>query len=115
HDDKGIIWPESVAPFKVHLVGLDLEDPAVKNKAEEIYKLLQVEDPERSRRTEGVEVLYDDRVEVSAGAKFADADLIGIPYRVVVSKRTEDQLELKKRSEKETKFVTFKQLLEIIR
>lgn len=98
HDEKGIIWPESVAPFQVHIVGLDGE-------GEKVYKLLL---------TEGIEVLFDDRVDVSAGVKFADADLIGIPYRVVVSKRTQDQLEIKKRSEKETKFVTFKQLLELI-
>ncbi|MBI2338272.1 hypothetical protein HYU95_03760, partial [Candidatus Daviesbacteria bacterium] len=56
----------------------------------------------------------DDRVDVSAGAKFADADLIGIPYRVVISKRTGEQLEIKKRSEKETKFVSFKQLVDIV-
>ncbi|MBI2338603.1 proline--tRNA ligase, partial [Candidatus Daviesbacteria bacterium] len=96
HDEKGIIWPDSVAPFQVHLVGLDLESKEIKEKVENIYKLLQ---------TEGVEVLFDDRVDVSAGAKFADADLIGIPYRVVISKRTGEQLEIKKRSEKETKFV----------
>lgn len=106
HDDKGIIWPESVTPFQVHLAGLDLEDSPVKRKAEEVYKLLQVE---------GIEVLFDDRVDVSAGAKFADADLIGIPYRVVISKKTGDKLEIKKRSEKETKLVNFNQLLEIIK
>lgn len=105
HDDKGMIWPESVAPFQVHLVGLDLEDSAIKERAEEVYKLLEIE---------GIEVLFDDRIGVSAGAKFADADLIGIPYRVVVSKRTKDQLEVKKRSEKETKFLSLKQLLELI-
>lgn len=105
HDDKGIIWPESVAPYKVHLVGLDLEDSSVKNKAEETYKSLQ---------TEGVEVLFDDRVDVSAGAKFADADLIGIPYRVVISKKTGEKLEVKKRSEKETQFKTVQQLVDIV-
>lgn len=106
HDDKGIIWPESVAPYQVHLVGLDLEGESVKGEAERVYKLLQAE---------GVEVLFDDRMGVSAGAKFADSDLIGIPYRVVISKKTDDKLEVKKRSEKETKFVSFNQLLEIIK
>lgn len=105
HDERGIIWSESVAPFQVHLVGLDLEDKKVAEEAEKIYKLLGVE---------GVEVLYDDRVDVSAGAKFADADLLGIPYRVVISKKTGDKIEVKKRSEKETKFVSLEQLLEII-
>lgn len=105
HDDKGILWPESVAPFQVHIVGLDLEAASVRKKAEEVYKLLQAE---------GIEVLFDDRVDVSAGAKFADADLIGIPYRVVISKKTADKLEIKKRSEKETTFKTLKQLIEIV-
>lgn len=103
HDDKGIIWPESIAPYQVHLVGLDLEDLLVKDKAEEVYKLLLAE---------GVNVLFDDRIDVSAGAKFADSDLIGIPYRVVISKKTGDKLEIKKRSEKETKFVSFEKVLE---
>ncbi len=106
HDDKGIIWPESVAPFQVHLVGLGMEDEKVSKEAEKVYKLLQVE---------GVEVLFDDRVDVSAGAKFADCDLIGIPYRVVISKKTEDKLEVKKRSEKETRFLEFKDLLELLK
>lgn len=106
HDDKGIIWPESVAPYQVHLVGLDLEEKKVLDGAEKTYKLLQAE---------GVEVLFDDRIGVSAGAKFADADLIGIPYRIVVSKKTGDKLEIKKRSEKETKFVSFGEFLEIVK
>ncbi len=98
HDEKGIIWPEAVSPFQVHLIGLDSE-------GESVYKLLQ---------SDGIEVLFDDRLDASAGQKFADADLIGIPYRVVVSKRTEGKLEVKKRSEKQTQFmnlIDFKQLL----
>lgn len=98
HDDKGIIWPEAVAPFQAHLVGLD-------GLGEKEYKLLLAE---------GIDVLFDDR-EVSAGEKFADADLIGIPYRVVVSKRNEGKLEIKKRSEKETRFFTLQQLLEVLK
>ncbi len=104
HDERGIIWPGSIAPFQVHIVGLDLEDKKAMEMADKAYKLMQAE---------GVEVLFDDRIGVSAGAKFADADLIGIPYRVVISKKTGEKLEVKKRSEKETKFVDFKQLLEI--
>lgn len=109
HDDKGIIWPESVAPFKVHLIGLDLEDSKVSKEAERIYQLLQAE---------GVEVLFDDR-DLRAGEKFADADLIGIPYRVVISKKTlsapsEGELEVKKRDQKDTNFLTLKGLLDLI-
>lgn len=106
HDDKGIVWPESVAPFQVHLIGLDLGDKRVSGEAEKIYKLLQVE---------GVEVLFDDRIDVSAGEKFADADLIGIPYRVVISKKTGDKLEVKKRNEKQTSFVNLEELLNLIK
>lgn len=106
HDEKGIVWPESVAPYQVHVVGLDLEDEKVFKKAEEVYKLLQAE---------GIETLFDDRVAVSAGAKFADADLIGIPYRVVISRKTGEELEVKKRSEKETKFMELEELIKLIK
>lgn len=105
HDEKGIIWPESVAPFNIHLIGLDLEDKEMMEKAEKTYKLLEVE---------GIEVLFDDRIEVSAGEKFADADLIGIPLRVVVSKRNQDELEIKKRNQKETEFMDLTELIKII-
>lgn len=105
NDERGIIWPESVAPFKVHLVALDINDAEIQKDAEKLYKLLQVE---------GIEVLYDDRENVSAGQKFADSDLIGIPYRVVVSKRNKEKLEVKKRSESETQFMNFKELLETL-
>jgi prolyl-tRNA synthetase len=106
NDDRGIIWPESVAPYQVHLVGLDLNDSATKAEAEKVYKLLQVE---------GIEVLFDDREDISAGAKFADSDLIGIPYRVVVSKRNAGKLEIKKRFEKETQFKTLEQFLDLLK
>lgn len=90
NDEKGLIWPETIAPFKVHLLGLNLEDDNIKSKAEEVYEMLF---------QKGVEVLFDDRLGINPGEKFADADLIGIPWRVVVSKRTGDGVEVKKRSE----------------
>jgi prolyl-tRNA synthetase len=77
-DEKGLVWPESVAPFKVHLVGLNLEDGEIKDWADGIYASLT---------KAGVEVLYDDRIEARAGEKFGDSDLLGMPYRVVVSKK----------------------------
>ncbi len=80
-DDKGIVWPESVAPFNVHLVGLNLEDEAVRDWVDGIYTNL---------KQKGVDVLYDDR-DVRAGEKFADSDLIGIPYRIVASKRSKEE------------------------
>ncbi|MBI2601030.1 proline--tRNA ligase [Candidatus Daviesbacteria bacterium] len=105
-DDQGIIWPLSVAPFQVHLVGLDLKGESVKREAERVYKLLQVE---------GIEVLFDDRIDVSPGAKFADADLIGVPFRVVISNKTGKTLEVKKRGSKQTEFLTLSSLIETVK
>ncbi len=90
-DDKGIIWPESIAPFQAHLLVLG-EDEEVRKDANELYDLL---------KGQNIEVLFDDRAGMSAGEKFADSDLIGIPYRIVVSKRSnsKDGYEVKKRTE----------------
>ncbi len=79
-DDKGIVWPESVAPFCVHLVALNTDEAEIRDWADGIYEALK-------RR--GVTVLYDDR-DARAGEKFADSDLLGMPYRVVVSKKTKE-------------------------
>ncbi len=87
NDDRGIIWPEEISPFRVHLIGLKTQNS--KLNADDIYnELLEA----------GVEVLYDDR-EVGAGEKFADADLIGCPVRIVVSERTlkKNSVEMKRR------------------
>lgn len=93
HDERGIIWPKQVSPFDIHLVGLDMHEEDVKNKAFEIYNYL---------KAQNIDVLFDDRVDVRAGEKFADSDLIGIPIRLVISKRTGQKVEFKKRSEKES-------------
>lgn len=76
-DEKGIVWPESVAPYQVHLVGLNTDDAEVRDWADGVYSAL---------KARGVKVLYDDRDE-RAGAKFADSDLMGMPYRVIASKK----------------------------
>lgn len=94
HDNNGMVWPENIAPFQIHLVGLNLEDETTNKYAYEIYnKLLEAK----------VDVLFDNRVDASAGQKFADADLIGIPTRVVVSKKLGQDLEVKKRGEESSK------------
>jgi len=105
-DDKGIIWPESIAPFQVHLLSLG-DDEAVLKEADKIYESLQ---------KNNIEVLFDDRKAVSAGEKFADADLLGMPYRVVVSERSmkENGIEIKKRSEKKGKIISYKELLNLV-
>ena len=102
HDDKGIVWPESVAPFKIHLIALK----GAEKEAEELYQALL---------NAQIEVLYDDR-DQSAGVKFADSDLLGIPYRAVVSPKTlaEDGVELKKRNEDKTKIIKTKELLQLM-
>ncbi len=103
HDDNGIIWPEHVAPFTVHLIGLG-KDTA---RAQAVYDQLT---------TAGVEVLWDDRTTVNAGEKFADADLIGCPYRVVIGNKTpEGQVELKKRSETAATMISIEKLIEQLR
>lgn len=101
HDDKGIIWPKNLSPFDIHLISLDKTE----KRAEQVYELLQ----EKS-----FDVLWDDRQD-SAGVKFADADLIGIPVRLVISKRTGDKIEMKKREEKNTQLVSLDKLLHTLR
>jgi prolyl-tRNA synthetase len=104
HNDKqGIIWPESVAPFQVHLISLN------KNKeAQKIYDNLQ---------KKNIEVLYDDREDARAGEKFSDADLIGIPWRVVVSEKSlaSGGAELKKRDQQKSKIVKADKLFQSIK
>jgi prolyl-tRNA synthetase len=102
-DDKGIIWPESVAPFQVHLLALG-DDEEVRKQAEDVYKKLT---------EHKVEVLFDDRSGLSAGEKFADADLLGMPLRVVVSARSlkENGVEVKKRTEDKGNVISVDELL----
>ena len=97
HDDRGIIWPFAVAPYEVHVVGLPMNDETVRSSADALVATLEAK---------GVQVLFDDRDE-SAGVKFADADLIGIPFRVTVSKRslTSKSVELKPRAAAEAELI----------
>ena len=101
HDDKGLIWPKAVAPFNVHLVELPSRDDSgsqTKTAAQKIYLDLQ---------NKGLTVLYDDRKTVSAGEKFKDADLIGIPVRLVVGERSlaDGSVEVKKRDSEQAELV----------
>lgn len=90
HDDRGIVWPDAVAPFSVQLVCLQPDNDAVHARANRVYELLQAQD---------IDVLYDDRTTTGIGEKLGDADLIGCPWRIVVSEKTGNQVELKRRSE----------------
>lgn len=102
HDDKGIVWPKNIAPFLVHLVDIQQTE-----KANKIYQQL---------KKENIDVLWDDR-EMSAGEKFADADLIGCPVRVVVSERSlaGGGVEIKLRNETENIVVSIEKLLEFVK
>lgn len=104
HDDQGIIWPETISPFKFHLVGLDLNDKKTYEKANNLYQQLI---------NKNIEVLFDDRLNVSVGEKLKDADLIGITHRLVVSKKTNDKIEYKNRQNKQIKLLTFQEILSI--
>ncbi|MFA6526523.1 MAG: proline--tRNA ligase [Candidatus Buchananbacteria bacterium] len=96
HDDAGIIWPESVAPFKAHLISIKQDEAAQK-----IYDELVAA---------GIEVLYDNR-DVSAGQKFADSDLLGIPWRLVVSGKNEGKIEVKKRDSDKTELLETEEII----
>lgn len=100
HDEKGIIWPKSVAPFDAHLV--HIEDPGTEPRAQKTYEALD---------KAGVEILWDNRPHVSAGEKFADCDLIGIPVRLVVSGKTESGVEWKLRDSEKTELLSTEEAL----
>jgi prolyl-tRNA synthetase len=99
HDDKGIIWPKNIAPFQVHL--LEIGNSKLKIPASEIYRKLS---------DAGLDVLWDDR-EVSAGEKFSDADLIGIPVRLVVSERNGEKIEWKERSSDSSELLSLEEVI----
>ena len=107
-DEKGIVWPREVSPFLVHLIEMKSDKKVVKNTTQKIYQDLI---------KNGVQVLYDDREDKSAGEKFADSDLIGIPFRVVVSEKTlaKGSVELKDRKGGEVKLIKIKQLTKAIK
>ena len=104
-DEKGIVWPLSIAPFRAHLLSLG-KGAEISIEADKIYDELQ---------RAGIDTLYDDR-EASAGEKFADADLLGIPYRLVVSSKSlkEGGVEVKKRTEENAKIVSLKEAIKLL-
>lgn len=104
HDGAGIIWPENVAPYQFHLLCVG-NDAATKAVVEDIYSNLRVK---------GISVLFDDREGVSAGEKFADADLIGLPRRIVVSAKTvaKAAVEIKKRAASEAQVLSISAFLD---
>jgi prolyl-tRNA synthetase len=106
HDEAGIVWPRSLAPFDVHIVAIQAEKAEVREASERLYEGL---------RAAGLEVLYDDREE-TPGVKFNDADLLGMPLRATVSPRNlaNRQLEVKGRQEKESRLIPLEGSVESI-
>ncbi len=104
-DERGLVWPENIAPARVYLARLG-NIPSVVSGAEELYNRLT---------TAGIEVIYDDR-DARPGEKFADADLMGIPYRVVVSDRTVQagRHELKQRTKDDVETLSIDNIIEIL-
>ncbi len=98
-DEKGLVWPESVAPFRIHLLSLGTDE-----KSAEVYQDLV---------SAGIEVLYDDR-DFSAGQKFAESDLLGIPYRIIIGRRSIESgmAEVKYRADDKIDQVPFEGLTE---
>ncbi|MEI8361303.1 MAG: aminoacyl--tRNA ligase-related protein [bacterium] len=107
HDERGIIWPEEIAPFKVHLISVGIATEELVKVANGLYDQF---------KQAGIEVLFDDR-EISAGQKFMESDMIGCPYRVVISSKTllQNKVELKKRHESEFELVKLNKIVEAIR
>lgn len=106
NDKNGLVWPKSIAPFAVHLLRLS-DEKSVFNESEKIYSSLLAE---------SIEVLYDDRLDVSAGEKFSDADLIGIPIRLVVSEKSLEKggVEVKNRNSDKISIVAIRELAKFV-
>lgn len=107
HDAQGIVWPEAVAPFQVHCMIAGKATDAVIREADVLYDRLQ---------KEGVTVFYDDRHALQTGAKLADADLMGMPWRCVLSEKMLEKksIEIKKRDEKEARISTLPELITLL-
>jgi prolyl-tRNA synthetase len=109
NDEKGLVWPAQIAPYQIHLISIASEEnDKAYSMASELYnKLIQ----------QGVEVLWDDRVETRPGEKFADADLIGIPFRIVISERSISNggFEVKKRNSTDVSYMSNDEIIELAR
>jgi prolyl-tRNA synthetase len=107
HDEKGIIWPKEVSPFQIHLIRIE-NNQKIKRASEKLYKDLQ---------GAKFEVLYDDRKDKTPGEKFVEADLIGIPTRLIISEKTLKKgcVEVKRRQEKKVRLVKTNKLIKIIK
>lgn len=108
HDEKGIIWDKTLAPFDIHLLALNLKNQTIVETAEKVYQELQVA---------GFQVLFDDRIDAGAGFKFNDADLLGMPIQVIIGEKKlkEGKVEVKLRKTGERFDVEFQELINKIK
>ncbi|MBU2539908.1 hypothetical protein KJ786_02005 [Patescibacteria group bacterium] len=115
NDGKGIIWPKNVAPFLVHLIPVE-NNKKVKDVSEKLYQNLSSFVKTSDGQAKRIEVLYDDREGKSVGEKFSEADLIGIPYRIVVSERTleKNSVELKERNVQKSQLIKINKILKLL-
>jgi prolyl-tRNA synthetase len=104
HDEKGIIWPKEVAPFKLHIIPAEAKNEEIRRMSEDIY---------RGAKNQKIEVLWDDRIDKGLGEKFVESDLLGIPYKAVVNKNSlkTGRVEFQKRGEEKLKMMSIKELL----
>jgi len=104
NDTRGIIWPKEIAPFLIHIIPVEIDDKRVEKTAKNIYHNGQ----KKTKR-----VIYDDRRGVSAGEKFAESDLLGIPLKVIVSKKTlkKGVVELEERKSRKRRFIKIKEAI----
>lgn len=120
HDERGIIWPKSVAPFSVHLIALE-KSKKIKETAEKLHADLSRSQNDRGSSTKSgqnssISVLYDDRQDKSAGEKFAESDLLGIPLRIVVSEKTlaKNSVEVKERHSDKVQLIKIGKLFKFL-
>ena len=104
NDEQGLIWDKTLAPFQVHLMGLNLKKEEVVQACEKLYTEM---------KSKGIEILFDDRVDAQAGFKFKDADLLGMPVQVIVGdkKLKENKVEVKIRKTGERFDININELL----
>jgi len=107
HDEDGIIWPKEVAPFFIHIVPVEIREEEIAKTSFNLYQSLQ---------NSGIEVLYDDRQEKSPGEKFVESDLIGIPIRIVISKKTllKNEVEIVSRKDKKKNIIPLNEVQKYI-
>ncbi len=108
HDEYGIIWQKPLNPFDIHLIALNLKNVEMEKAGDDLYENLQ---------SEGFEVLYDDRKDATAGFKFNDADLLGMPVQIILGEKNykNGKIELKNRRTGEKQIVEFNKIIETIK